>query len=73
MWLYLLDFVSYLLTIIDDVEMYDKGVPFSLGYYLIISNFANVFLFRGIWQNLIVDVKLPIFTSLHGLLMVIYR
>ena len=68
------DCLSYLLTILDDVEMYERGVPFgALGHYITISHFANVFLFRGIWQNLIVDVKLPIFQSLHALLMVLYR
>ena len=67
------DCLSYLLAILDDVEMYEKNVPFALGHYITISHFLNVFLFRGVWHNLIVDTKCPLFVSLHGLLMVLYR
>ena len=67
------DCLSYLLSILDDVEMYEKQVPFTLGHYITISSFVNIFLFKGVWTNLIVDTSSSLFSSMHGLLTVLHR
>ena len=67
------DCLSYLLSILDDVEMYEKQVPFTLGHYITISTFLNTFLFKAVWTNLIVDTNTSLFSSLHGLLTVLHR
>lgn len=67
------DCLSYLLTLLDDVEMYEDQKPFALGNYVTVSAVINSFLFHAIWNNLLVDTKSPLFVSLHSLLMVVYR
>lgn len=67
------DCLSYLLSILDDIEMYEKQMPFTLGHYITISSFANTFLFKAVWTNLIVDSTSSLFVSFHGLLTVMHR
>ena len=67
------DCLSYLLSILDDIEMYEKQVPFTLGHYITISSFINTFLFKSVWTNIIVDTSSSLFSSLHGLLTVLHR
>ena len=67
------DCMSHLLTILDDVEMYDKQKSFALGHFVTLSSVINQFLFKAIWSNLILDTSSPLFISLHGLLSVLYR
>ncbi len=67
------DCMAHLLTILDDVELYEKQIPFALGHFVSLSAVINWFLFKAIWMNLILDTKSPLFSSMHGLLMVLYR
>ena len=67
------DCMSHLLTILDDVEMYEKQKPFALGHFIILSTVINQFLFKALWSNLILDTMSPLFSSLHSLLNVLYR
>jgi ubiquitin-protein ligase E3 B len=43
------DCMVYLLTLLDDVEMYEKQTPFALSTYVTLSVFLNNFLYRAIW------------------------
>jgi ubiquitin-protein ligase E3 B len=43
------DCMVYLLTLLDDVEMYEKQTPFALVHYSTLSLFLNSFLYRAIW------------------------
>ena len=67
------DCMSHLLTILDDIEMYEKQQPFALGHFLTLSTVVNTFLFKAVWSNLILDTASPLFESLHSLLSVLYR
>ncbi len=67
------DCMSHLLTILDDIEMYEKQKPFALGHFVTLSTVINQFLFKAIWSNLILDTASPLFDSLHGLLSILYR
>ena len=67
------DCTTHLLTILDDVEMYEKQKSFALGHFVTLSTVVNQFLFKAIWSNLILDTASPLFVSLHSLLSVLYR
>ena len=67
------DCMSHTLTILDDIEMYEKHKPFALGNFVTLSTVINQFLFKAIWSNLILDTTSPLFISLHSLLSVLYR
>lgn len=70
------DCMTHYVTILDDMEMYEQQDPFKLSDFVTISYFLNQFLYKAVLNNL-VDVKSvstdPLFTSLHTLLMAIYR
>ena len=66
------DCLAYVVTILDDVEMYEKQSPLSLAQYLQISAFLNSFLFKAVSGGLLTDPKSPLFSSLHSLLSVLY-
>lgn len=61
------DCLAYVVTILDDIEMYEKQVPFAIGQYIQISTFLNTFLFKAVNSGLILDAKSPLFSSLHSL------
>ena len=67
------DGMTHLLTILDDVEMYEKQKPFALGHFIVLSTVVNQFLFKALWSNLILDTMSPLFSSLHSLLSILYR
>ena len=67
------DCMTHLLTILDDIEMYEKQTPLALGHFVTISTVINQFLFKTIWGNLIMDPSSALFISLHSLLGVLYR
>ena len=67
------DCTTHLLTILDDVEMYEKQKSFALGHFVTLSSVVNQFLFKAIWSNLILESASPLFVSLHSLLQVLYR
>ncbi|XP_034942891.1 ubiquitin-protein ligase E3B isoform X2 [Chelonus insularis] len=70
------DCMTHYVTILDDMEMYEQQDPFKLSDFITISYFLNQFLYKAVLNNLF-DIKTisnnPLFTSLHTLLMAIYR
>ncbi len=67
------DCLAFVVTVLDDIEMYEKQTPFTLSQYIQISAFLNSFLYKAVSSGLIVDPKTPVFSSLHALLMVLYE
>ncbi|XP_014204707.1 ubiquitin-protein ligase E3B [Copidosoma floridanum] len=47
------DCMAHFITILDDVEMYEKQDPFKLSEYVDMSYFLNYFLYKSITNNLI--------------------
>lgn len=41
-----------LCSILDDIEMYEQQKPFVIRDYILMSSFLNIFLYKGISQNL---------------------
>lgn len=39
-------------SILDDIEMYEQQKPFVLRDFILMSSFLNIFLYKGISQNL---------------------
>ncbi|XP_012263808.1 ubiquitin-protein ligase E3B isoform X2 [Athalia rosae] len=70
------DCMTHYVTILDDMEMYEQQDPFKLTDFVAMSYFLNQFLYKAVLNNLF-DVKTvssnPLFTSLHTLLMALYR
>lgn len=70
------DCCTHLITILDDMELYEQQKPFRLEDLVIMSAFLNQFVFKIIWHNLI-EVKAvnnsPFFNSVHTLLMLLYQ
>lgn len=70
------DIASHVITIIDDIEMYEQHKPFSSDNLQAISNLLNHFIFRILWHQYL-DVKVaisdPLFNSVHSLLMILYE
>lgn len=66
------DCMSYVITLVDDLEMYEKQEPLRLVELAYLSHSMNQFLFRGITSGLLGDPKSSLFQSLHALLMVLY-
>ncbi|XP_064612255.1 ubiquitin-protein ligase E3B-like [Liolophura sinensis] len=70
------DLASHLITILDEVEIFEQQKPFSVEDYTKMAAFLNQFVFRVIWSNLM-DVKTAaqndVFTAVHTLLMVLYE
>lgn len=44
-------FIIYF-SILDDIEMYEQQKPFVMRDYILMSSFLNIFLYKGISQNL---------------------
>ncbi|GFQ78587.1 ubiquitin-protein ligase E3B [Trichonephila clavata] len=70
------DCATHLITILDDVELYEQQKPFCLEDLVSISAFLNQLVFKLIWNNLI-DAKAvksnALLTSAHTLLMLLYK
>ena len=47
------DCATHLITILDDIEMYENQRPFTIEELITISSFLNNFVFKIIWNNLI--------------------
>ena len=47
------DCATHLITILDDMEMYENQRPFTIEELITISSFLNNFVFKIIWNNLI--------------------
>lgn len=67
---------THLITILDDIELYENQKPFSLEDLVMISQFLNNFVFKLIWHNLI-DIQNmstnALLNSTHSLLMLLYK
>ncbi|RWS25410.1 ubiquitin-protein ligase E3B-like protein, partial [Leptotrombidium deliense] len=70
------DSATHLITILDDMELYEQQKPFNVDELIMISSFLNNFVFKIIWNNLI-DLKNiaqnQLLQSTHTLLMVLYK
>ncbi|OCT98166.1 ubiquitin-protein ligase E3B [Xenopus laevis] len=70
------DCSRHLITILDDIEVYEEQVSFKLEELVTISSFLNSFVFKMIWDGLLENAKgetLELFHSVHGWLMVLYE
>ncbi|CAI4227822.1 unnamed protein product [Auanema sp. JU1783] len=65
---------SSVISILDEEEMYDKGIPFPTSELLGIAKFCNWFCFKAIWQGIInkENVDRGVFAAIHGLLLILY-
>nr|XP_032513418.1 ubiquitin-protein ligase E3B [Danaus plexippus plexippus] len=70
------DCMTHYVTILDDLEMYEKQDPFKLQDFVNMSQFLNMFIYKSITGQLF-DLKTiqnnEVFTSLHTLLLALYR
>ncbi|OCU01677.1 hypothetical protein XELAEV_18007471mg [Xenopus laevis] len=70
------DCSRHLITILDDIEVYEEQISFKLEELVTISSFLNSFVFKMIWDGLLENAKgetLELFHSVHGWLMVLYE
>ncbi|GMT19380.1 hypothetical protein PFISCL1PPCAC_10677 [Pristionchus fissidentatus] len=63
---------TYLIKILDDDELYEKGIPLSSSQLVAVARFCNLFCFRAIWNGVVVDESRELFSSLHNLCMLLY-
>ncbi|XP_045782566.1 ubiquitin-protein ligase E3B [Maniola jurtina] len=70
------DCMTHYVTILDDMEMYEKQDPFKLQDFVNMSHFLNMFIYKSIIGQLF-DLKTiqsnSVFSSLHTLLLALYR
>ncbi|XP_043819364.1 ubiquitin-protein ligase E3B isoform X2 [Dromiciops gliroides] len=70
------DCSRHLITILDDIEVYEEQISFKVEELITISSFLNTFTFKMIWDGLVDNAKpetLELFFSVHGWLMVLYE
>ncbi|XP_055017331.1 ubiquitin-protein ligase E3B [Boleophthalmus pectinirostris] len=70
------DCSRHLITILDDIEVYEEQTSFKIEELLTISSFLNTFVFKMIWDGILENAKgekLELFHSVHGWLMVLYE
>ncbi|KAM4049389.1 ubiquitin-protein ligase E3B [Anomaloglossus baeobatrachus] len=70
------DCSRHLITILDDIEVYEEQISFKLEELVTISAFLNCFVFKMVWDGLLENAKgetLELFHSVHGWLMVLYE
>ncbi|XP_078193354.1 ubiquitin-protein ligase E3B isoform X6 [Callithrix jacchus] len=70
------DCSRHLITILDDIEVYEEQISFKLEELVTISSFLNSFVFKMIWDGIVENAKgetLELFQSVHGWLMVLYE
>ncbi|PAV73433.1 hypothetical protein WR25_04663 isoform A [Diploscapter pachys] len=69
------DSAASLISILDEEELFQKGVPFSIGDLIDMCKFCNLFCFKAIWTGLIDDANINdnnLFTSVHNLCMALF-
>eukprot|EP00095_Tigriopus_kingsejongensis_P002315 snap_masked-scaffold347_size200506-processed-gene-0.2 protein:Tk02315 transcript:snap_masked-scaffold347_size200506-processed-gene-0.2-mRNA-1 annotation:"ubiquitin-protein ligase e3b isoform x1" len=66
------DCMAHILTLIDDMEMYEKQEPLKLSELSRLGQFTNQLLFRAISTLRVTDDKGCAFKSLYSMLMIIY-
>ncbi|XP_061624191.1 ubiquitin-protein ligase E3B isoform X2 [Phyllopteryx taeniolatus] len=70
------DCSRHLITILDDIEVYEEQTSFKIEELLTISSFLNTFVYKMIWDGILENAKgekLELFYSVHGWLMVLYE
>lgn len=70
------DCSRHLITILDDIEVYEEQTSFKIEELITISSFLNTFVFKMIWDGILENAKgekLELFHSVHGWLMVLYE
>ncbi|XP_059843871.1 ubiquitin-protein ligase E3B isoform X2 [Hypanus sabinus] len=70
------DCSRHLITILDEIEVYDEQVSFKLEELVTISSFLNSFVFKMIWDGILENAngeQLELFHSVHGWLMTLYE
>ncbi len=67
------DCLAFVVTVLDDVEMYEQQQPFTLSQYAQISSLLNAFLYKSVSSGLVSDPRAPVFASPHALLMALYE
>ncbi|KAG1958162.1 ubiquitin-protein ligase E3B [Pimephales promelas] len=70
------DCSRHLITILDDIEVYEEQISFKMEELVTISSFLNTFVFKMIWDGILENTKgekLDLFHSVHGWLMVLYE
>ncbi|XP_070689673.1 ubiquitin-protein ligase E3B [Pempheris klunzingeri] len=69
------DCSRHLITILDDIEVYEEQTSFKIEELITISSFLNTFVYKMIWDGILENAKgekLELFHSVHGWLMVLY-
>ncbi|XP_033112137.1 ubiquitin-protein ligase E3B-like [Anneissia japonica] len=69
------DCSTYLITILDDVEVYEHQKPFKLDDLVNMSSFLNMFIYKMIWDHNIDSNSRQhsLFVSTHPLLMLLHQ
>ncbi|KAG5678886.1 hypothetical protein PVAND_008514 [Polypedilum vanderplanki] len=70
------DAMTHYVTILDDIEMYEQQMLFTLQDYTVLSYFLNNLLFKTVNDNIYeakVVFNCPLFVSMHTLLLCLYR
>ncbi|XP_040051528.2 ubiquitin-protein ligase E3B [Gasterosteus aculeatus] len=70
------DCSRHLITILDDIEVYEEQTSFKTEELITISSFLNTFVFKMVWDGILENAKgekLELFHSVHGWLMVLYE
>lgn len=70
------DSMTHFVTILDDIEMYEQQVLFTVQDYIVLSHFLNNLLFKTVTDNIYetkVVFNCPLFVSMHTLLLCLYR
>ncbi|XP_069070843.1 ubiquitin-protein ligase E3B isoform X2 [Pleurodeles waltl] len=70
------DCSRHLITILDDIEVYEEQISFKLEELVTISSFLNSFVFKMIWDGILENARKEtqeLFHSVHGWLMVLYE
>ncbi|KAF4074746.1 hypothetical protein AMELA_G00242880 [Ameiurus melas] len=70
------DCSRHLITILDDIEVYEEQISFKMEELITISSFLNTFVYKMIWDGILENAKgekLDLFHSVHGWLMVLYE
>ncbi|XP_028853145.1 ubiquitin-protein ligase E3B [Denticeps clupeoides] len=70
------DCSRHLITILDDIELYEEQISFKTEELVTISSFLNTFVYKMISDGILENAKgekLDLFHSVHGWLMVLYE
>nr|XP_006818077.1 PREDICTED: ubiquitin-protein ligase E3B-like [Saccoglossus kowalevskii] len=66
------DCASHLITVLDDLELYEQQRPFQVEDLVCMSKFLNAFIYRMIWDHNSKSKHGGLLNSTHNLLMLLY-